>query len=73
MRCRRAEEATVTIDAAVLPPLAVLKGLPLAACRQHTLGALAPDAAQLTGRLLAAHLARPLRSVKLIEQMAGAG
>ena len=73
VRCRRAEEATVTIDAAVLPPLAVLKGLPLAACRQHTLGALAPDAAQLTGRLLAAHLARPLRSVKLIEQMAGAG
>jgi DNA repair protein RecO (recombination protein O) len=71
-RCRSEEEAAVAIDGAVLPLLAELKGLPLAVCRSRPLGALARDAGQLTGRLLALHLARPLRSVKLIEQMAGA-
>jgi DNA repair protein RecO (recombination protein O) len=70
--CRRPEDAAVAIDAAVLPRLAALKGLPLAACRQHGLGPLARDAAQLTGRLIALHLVRPLRSVKLIEQLVGA-
>lgn len=70
-RCR-GQDAAVAIDAAVLPLLADLKRMPLAACRDHALGPLARDAAQLTGRLLALHLARPLRSVKLIEQVVGA-
>jgi DNA repair protein RecO (recombination protein O) len=68
-RCRSDEEATVAIDPALLPRLAELKSLPLGACRTRPLGALAADAAQLTGRWLALHLARPLRSVKLIEQL----
>ncbi len=72
-RCRSEEEATVAIDQPVLPLLAELKGLSLGACRSRPLGALASDAAQLTGRLLALHLARPLRSIKLIEQMVGVG
>ncbi|MGH7786276.1 MAG: DNA repair protein RecO, partial [Candidatus Binatia bacterium] len=62
--CRGQDDAAVEIAAAVLPHLAELKQLPLAACRPRTLGPLASDAAQLTGRLLALHLARPLRSVK---------
>jgi len=71
--CRSEEEATVAVDAALLRCLVELKSLPLAGCRDRPLGALARDAAQLTGRLLALHLARPLRSVKLIEQLAGVG
>jgi hypothetical protein len=50
--------------------LAELKRLPLDACRDRGLGTWTGDAGQLTGRLLALHLGRPLRSVKLIEQMA---
>jgi DNA repair protein RecO (recombination protein O) len=70
-RCRSEQDATVDIAAALLPRLAELKTLPLAACRTRPLGALSQEAGQLTGRLLALHLARPLRSVKLIEQMLG--
>lgn len=69
-RCRRPEDPAGTVNAAVLPRLAALKHLPLAACRREQLGPLAHDAAQLTGRLLALHLARPLRSLELLEQMA---
>jgi DNA repair protein RecO (recombination protein O) len=69
-RCRREEDGTVSIGAEVLPHLAQLKALPLAACREHGLGTLTREASQLTGRLLALHLNRPLRSVKLIEQLA---
>jgi DNA repair protein RecO (recombination protein O) len=68
--CRNREDATAVVDTALLRRLAALKALPLADCRRQALGSLAGDAAQLTGRLLALHLARPLRSLKLIEQMA---
>jgi DNA repair protein RecO (recombination protein O) len=71
--CRSDAEASVAVDAALLPRLAELKTLPLAACRSRPLGALAPEAGRLTGRLLSLHLARPLLSVKLIEQLATAG
>ena len=72
-RCRAEHDATASIEAALLPRLADLKALPLADCRERPLGTLAHEAGQFTGRLLALHLARPLRSVKLIEQMVGAG
>jgi len=68
--CRTDEDATVAVDSALLALLAELKRLPLDACRDRGLGTWTGDAGQLTGRLLALHLARPLRSVKLIEQIA---
>jgi DNA repair protein RecO (recombination protein O) len=68
-RCRSEQDATVSIEVSLLPQLAELKALPLAACRERPLGALAREAGELTSRLLALHLVRPLRSVKLIEQM----
>lgn len=67
--CRSAEDATLPVAAEVLLRLDALKDTPLADCRAQSLGALAADAGQLTGRLLALHLARPLQSVKLIEQL----
>jgi len=67
--CRSAEDATEPVSGAVLRHLEHLKALPLAACRDTRLGALSADAGVLTGRLLALHLARPLQSVKLIEQL----
>ena len=71
--CRRDEESAVAIDAALLPRMAELKALPLAACRARALGPLARGAGELTSHLLALHLSRPLKSVKLIEQLAAAG
>ncbi len=68
--CRSRDDATGSVDVTLLPRLMALKTLPLAACRAEALGPLARDAAELTGRLLALHLVRPLRSVKLIEQLA---
>jgi len=68
--CRVSEDAGVPVSAALLARLAELKTIPLAACRERPLGPLAQDAGQVTGRLLALHLTRPLRSVKLIEQLA---
>jgi len=68
--CRRDDDSTVAIDAELLPHLVELKALPLATGRERSLGNLARDAGELTGRLLALHLSRPLRSVKLIEQLA---
>ena len=67
--CRSAEDATEPVSGAVLRHLDLLKGLPLAECRDTPLGALAADAGVLTSRLLSLHLARPLQSVKLIEQL----
>jgi len=69
--CRNAEDATVPVAAAVLRRLGTLMRTPLADCRAHPLGELAIEAGQITGRFLALHLARPLQSVKLIDQLAG--
>ena len=70
--CRSAEDATEPVSGAVLLRLEALKDLPLSACREAALGTLSADAGVLTGRLLALHLARPLQSVKLIEQLSRA-
>jgi DNA repair protein RecO (recombination protein O) len=67
--CRSAEDATEPVTAALLRRLDALTHTALADCRAQSLGALAADAGQLTGRLLALHLTRPLQSVKLIEQL----
>lgn len=66
--CRAPGEPAMEIPAAVLPHLSALKTLPLADCRHRLLGE-AAAAAEITGRLLALHLPRPLQSVKLIRQL----
>jgi DNA repair protein RecO (recombination protein O) len=70
--CRSDGDAAVAVDTALLVDLAELKTLSLAACRDRAFGAAARDAGQVTGRLLALHLVRPLRSVRLIEQLTAA-
>lgn len=67
--CRSAEEATEPVSGTVLRHLETLKSLPLEASSGIALGPLAADAGTLTSRLLSLHLARPLQSVKLIEQL----
>ncbi len=67
--CRVHEEALVEVTQGLLPRLAALKALPLSKCREQSLGEASSEAAQLTGHLLALHLTRPLRSVKLIGQL----
>jgi DNA repair protein RecO (recombination protein O) len=68
--CRSQEEVPVEVAGAVLRRLAALKATSLADCRGQSLGPLAAEAGQVTSRLLALHLARPLQSVKMIEQLA---
>lgn len=67
--CRAADDSTVAVASPLLARLEALKTGPLAAARATPLAEYADDAALLTGRLLALHLARPLQSVKLIEQL----
>jgi DNA repair protein RecO (recombination protein O) len=68
-RCRSPEDATVEVSAELLRRLDQLKNGSLSEAQSVALGELAGDATLLTGRLLALHLARPLQSVKLIEQL----
>ena len=70
--CRPTDEAPLEVAAALLARLERLKSQPLASARATPFTAMAAEAALLTGRLLALHLARPLQSVKLIEQLARA-
>lgn len=70
-RCRRAGHPVVQVTPETLAALCVLKGLPLAVARTRRLtGPTAQEAAQILGYLLAPHLQRPLRSVKLIASLA---
>jgi len=66
-RCRASGRGAERIPSGVLAILARLQGTPLCACREwHLEPALAQQAVLLTGRLLAPHLPRPLRSLDLI-------
>ncbi|MDX2167199.1 MAG: DNA repair protein RecO [Deltaproteobacteria bacterium] len=67
--CRAADDATVAVASPLLARLEALKNGRLATARRVGLGEHAADAALLTGRLLALHLARPLQSVQLIAQL----
>jgi DNA repair protein RecO (recombination protein O) len=69
--CRQNHLPLASYPGSLLALLAALQQLPLAECRIHGLGSHAAEAAKLTGQLLALHLPRPLRSLKLIEQLAG--
>jgi DNA repair protein RecO (recombination protein O) len=67
--CSGTDESGMRVEPALLARMVELKALPLATCRERAHDALARDAGQVTGRLLALHLSRPLQSVKLIEQL----
>jgi DNA repair protein RecO (recombination protein O) len=68
--CRQDHAPLVPYLGALLARLSELQTLPLGACRERRLGEHANDAAKLTGQLLALHIHRPLKSLKLIEQLA---
>jgi DNA repair protein RecO (recombination protein O) len=68
--CRHRARAPADVEPTLRSLLADLGLRPLADCRSRALGTLASDAAELTGKLIALHLDRPLRSVKLIHQLA---
>lgn len=71
-RCRAPGQAVVPVTATTLAALCLLQGTPLGETRARRLtGATADEAAQVLGHLLAPHLQRPLRSVKLIAALAG--
>jgi DNA repair protein RecO (recombination protein O) len=67
--CRQAHAPLSPYLGALLTRLSDLLTRPLPDCRALTLGAHAMEAAKLTGQLLALHIHRPLRSLKLIEQL----
>jgi DNA repair protein RecO (recombination protein O) len=67
--CRDPSQAAIEIAPQVLQNLAVLGETALDDCRRLSFGDRAEEAAQLTGRLLALHLHRPLRSLRLIAQI----
>jgi DNA repair protein RecO (recombination protein O) len=71
-RCRDAR-ASMEVGREVVTSLAALQPLPLRSCRARSLGAVAAEAAQLTGRLLALHLTRPPRALRLIAEIAVGG
>jgi DNA repair protein RecO (recombination protein O) len=70
--CRSRNTANIEITAGIVSRLRMLRESSLRECRRHSLGPQAAEAAQLTGRLLAQHLSRPLQSLRLIAQLSTA-
>jgi DNA repair protein RecO (recombination protein O) len=70
--CRAPGQTRVAVAPAVRTRLLALLSQPLAVCQPQALGSEADEAAAVTGRLLALHLPRPVRSLRLIEQLASA-
>jgi len=67
--CGRTERGPTTeVGTNVLSQLTTLKDAPLGHCRHQSLGELDSEAADVSGRLLALHLTRPLNSLKVIAQ-----
>jgi len=70
--CRTAGQSLLPVAGQTLAALQGIRTAPLAEARYHRLAAAAAaEAAQLMGHLLAQHLPRPLRSVKLIAALSG--
>jgi DNA repair protein RecO (recombination protein O) len=67
--CRSRNAASIEITAGVVSRLRMLRESSLRECRRLPLGPQAAETAQLTGRLLAQHLSRPLQSLRLIAQL----
>lgn len=68
--CRSRNASSIEVAAGVVSHLVSLRQASLRECRSRSLGTDASEAALLTGRLLAPHLIRPLRSLRLIAQLA---
>lgn len=68
-RCHPGSEGTFAVPAALVDRLRTLRGAKLSSCAEHPLGEDRQVAARLTGELLALHLVRPLKSIRLIEQL----
>jgi DNA repair protein RecO (recombination protein O) len=74
VRCRAQSQSLVPVAGETLDVLEAIKSVPLDAARLRRFSAAtAADAAQVMGHLLAQHLPRPLRSVKLIAALSGYG
>jgi len=70
--CRAQSQRPVPVGGRTLATLEMLKTATLGATRTHRFGAeVAAEAAAVLGHLLALHLPRPLRSVKLIAALSG--
>ncbi len=70
--CRTGSDAGVVVAGDTLAALQAVQGIPLAEARVRRFGpAVGTEAAHLMGHLLAQHLPRPLRSVKLIAALTG--
>jgi hypothetical protein len=69
-RCASKEHASsaVEVGSEVLGLLAGLKDRPLSDCSPQLLEGVGSEAASVTGRLLALHLTRPLKSIRFIAQ-----
>jgi DNA repair protein RecO (recombination protein O) len=67
--CKATGQPTAELPNGLLSRLAILRDLPMAGCQAQSLGPDTAEAANLTGRLLALHLIRPPRSLKLIAQL----
>lgn len=68
--CRPHGSTVSAVAPELLPLVQRLKAIPLADSRRLPFGELAREAASLTGHLLSLHLVRPLRSLRLIDQLA---
>lgn len=68
-RCRGIGEGLVALHAGLVTRLRTLREAPLSRCRETSLGDGRDTAAQVTGQLLALHLVRPLKSIRMIAQL----
>ncbi len=67
--CEGEQDGLLAIEAGLLARLRSLREWPLERCRDEPFDAGREEAARLNGQLLALHLARPLKSPRMIEQL----
>ena len=68
--CGTREEGLTAVDATLVSRLRAMRDWPLERCRTEPFAGSRDHAARLTGQLLSLHLVRPLKSLRLIEQLA---
>ncbi len=68
-RCRGGGDGLVAVATDLVAQLRALRQVPLSRSRENPLDAGRQEAARLTSQLLALHLVRPLKSIRLIEQL----
>ncbi len=68
-RCGHGQESLIAIETRLVAQLRALRTWPLERCRGESLSSGKDQAARVTGQLLALHLLRPLKSLRMIEQI----